>query len=325
MSNKLWSDYFGATNAGDFSYKNDLYPVNDVKIGYSYYVAMLTEKCLGQYNYSNLPENLPEEQIELRLIQNGYCCIFKAKGYQDGKIADLGLVTAFGGLSGVDMYYKPTRFVYAQPVLVGKTVTLHKDCAIIYNSTIDEYRRVGFWEIIRRYARMLADLDSSFNILTVNGRAGKLNVVADEQTARTVNEAFQKLALGEYQTINQKSIIELYKTLDWNGDKTGQMTELLMAKEKVMENFLQEIGVNKRTDKRERLVADEVYADDQLLTVNTDDMLASRKKGVEEINRLFGTNITVRRNEAYEQHEPEEEGSDSDESEDVSTDKQDSN
>lgn len=277
------------------------YEVNKVKKGYDYWVTMLTEKCLGMYEYTGLPASLPAAQIELRLIQRGYCVVFKGrKTAVNGIRQDEKLYTAFGGLSGVDEYYLPTNWIYAQPALESGNRTLHKDAEIIYNTQADMYRRRGLYDIIRRYARMLADADSSINIFTVNTRAMKMNVAASKQVANTVDNAMKKMADGEMYTINTNSILELYKALDWNIAKPNQLTELIDSRERLLASFMAEIGVKSALNKRERMITDEVAADDQLLTVNVDDMLKSRQEGIERINKLFGTNITVKRSEAYE-------------------------
>ena len=48
------------------------------------------------------------------------------------------------------------------------------------------------------------------------------------------------------------------------------------------------IGVRRANDKRERLITDEVQANNSLLKLNLTDMRDSRIKGLEEIKRVFG-------------------------------------
>ena len=273
--------------------QKQIYPVNSVKKGYGYYVSLLTEKANGMYKYSGLPESLPADQIELKLILDGYCAVFKH--------LTSGLVTCGGGLSGIDKYYLPTDFVYAQPALGSGNLKIDKNCVIIYNSSIDQYTRNGLSEIIQRSARLLADIDSSISILTINTRATKLNVAANESIARTVDAAMKKIADGEIQTINTQSLLDLYKTVDWNSEqKQQEIIELLNAKQQIMASFLSEIGVKNFTEKKERLITDEVTADDQLLTINVEDMLNYRKNGIDKINKMFNTSITVERNPSYD-------------------------
>jgi len=62
------------------------------------------------------------------------------------------------------------------------------------------------------------------------------------------------------------------------------------------------LGINNaNTDKKERLVTDEVQANDDAISRNVAYMLRSRKEAVEEINVMFGTSITV---EVAHQSEP---------------------
>ena len=272
--------------------QKQIYPVNSVKKGYSYYVSLLTEKANGMYIYSGLPDSLPSDQIELKLILDGYCVVFNHPKF--------GLVTCGGGLSGIDKYYLPTRFVYAQPAVGSDNLIIDKNCVVVYNSSIDQYTQSGLSEIIQRSARMLADIDSSISILTINTRATKLNVAANDSIAKTVNHAMQKIADGEIETINTQSLLDLYKTVDWNSEqKQQEIIELLNAKQQIMASFLSEIGVKNFTEKKERLITDEVTADDQLLTINVEDMLNYRKNGIDKINRMFNTSISVKRNPSY--------------------------
>ena len=54
-------------------------------------------------------------------------------------------------------------------------------------------------------------------------------------------------------------------------------------------------------DKKERMIESEVDSNNQLLLFNISDMLAERKKACEEINKLFGTNITVELSDEFKE------------------------
>lgn len=268
-----------------------LYPVKNVKKGYYFYLRVLYEKCLGMFKYYNLPKSLPAEEIEKRLIWFGFCGVFQSEKF--------GLITLDGGLSGVDQYYRPTTFVYAQPVVGNGELKINDNCVIIYNSQSDVIAPYGFREMIQRYARLLSDVDASIDITLINSRATKLNSVADDNTAAVVNNAMQAIEAGENYTINQKSLIDRWTPKEWNTAHPETIEKLIAAKQSLLNAFLEEIGVKSINEKRERMITDEVTADNQLLMVNTDDLLYKRKQGIKAVNEMFGTDIEVELNDLY--------------------------
>lgn len=267
-----------------------MYPVKSVSTGYWFYTKLLTEKCMGMFKYTGLPESLPAEELEFLLIRYGSAPIFQATGSTE-------LVTSKAALSGVDKYYKPTQMTYAQPVLGSGRRIIGQDCAVLYNSFMDnvtaDWGAGGLSELIARYARMLADIDASLNIATINRRATALNVAKTQQVAKSVDKVMDELEAGNTKTISEDSILDCFHTFPFD-DVTGErLNELVTVKRALMREFFAEIGVKSATDKKERLITDEVSTQNQLLTINLDDMLKSRQKGIEMANNIFGTSITV--------------------------------
>lgn len=274
-----------------------MYPVKAVSTGYWYYTKQLTEKCMGMFQYTGLPESLPAEELEFLLIRYGSAPIFQPTGSTE-------LVTSKAALSGVDKYYKPTQMNYAQPVLGSGTRFIGKDCAVLYNSFMDnvtaDWGAGGLSELIARYARMLADIDASLNIATINRRATALNVAKTQQVAKSVDKVMDELEAGNTKTISEDSILDCFHTFPFD-DVTGErLNELITVKRALMAEFFAEIGVKSGTDKKERLITDEVATQNQLLLINIDDMLKSRQKGVDMANDIFGTSITVSIDEDYD-------------------------
>lgn len=267
------------------------YPVKSVKRGYGFYIRMLFEKCLGMFDYTGLPASLPAEEIEKNLIWFGFVGVFNHSKY--------GLTCANGGLSGIDQYYRATDFVYAQPVLGSDRLKIGDKCIVMYNTQSDIINPYGFKELIKRYARLMADIDSSIDIQIINSRATKLNSVSNDLIAAAVNNAMQALESGESYTVNQNSILDGWTPKDWNTAHPDTIEKLIDAKQSILNSFLEEIGVKSINEKRERMISNEVSADNQLLMVNTDDLVQTRKKGVDAINNMFGTDISVELNDIY--------------------------
>lgn len=272
---------------------NECYNVCDVVEGFKYYQRVLTEKCLGMFKFENCPKNLKQEQLEKRIITDGYAIVFKHQKY--------GLVTSPSSIYGEDIYFMPTKATYTQVVLGSGNLVIGKNCAIIYNSAIDTEQPQGLTPLIDRYARLLADFDSSIANIVINSRSQKMGMAKSANAAIALKDALTKVYAGAPATINTNTFIDMVKTLDWsdNNNIGVNVDKLLTSRTKTMSDFLQEIGVKSAFEKNERLITDEVAANDQLLTINTDDMLYYRQEGVKMVNELFGTNIKVRHNSAY--------------------------
>ena len=69
--------------------------------------------------------------------------------------------------------------------------------------------------------------------------------------------------------------------------------DLLNVREKLLSDFLEEIGIKKPTEKRERLVVDEVNSNDSMLYLNIKEMFDCRKEACNDINKIFNLDISV--------------------------------
>jgi hypothetical protein len=77
--------------------------------------------------------------------------------------------------------------------------------------------------------------------------------------------------------------------------------ELMDYKRSVESDLLTFLGQNNTpVDKKERLITDEAEANNQLIQSFADLQLQARQKACEEINEMFGLNVSVRRREPVE-------------------------
>lgn len=91
---------------------NSIYDVADVAEGFTYWSWKLLNICLDIFEYENLPESLPNREIESNLMLTGHCFVFPYKGE---------LVTTVTSIYGFDKYYNPTKATYAQAVLGSRS------------------------------------------------------------------------------------------------------------------------------------------------------------------------------------------------------------
>ena len=279
-------------------YIEKLYDVSDIKTGFDFWYFKLFNILLDMFEYKNMPTGLNKREIELNLMMTGHACII-AKN--DGT-----LFTPLTNLYGYDEYYQPTYAVFANPVVrMTKRFTLDQDCIVIYNNSLkDSFYYIktdsGLDTFVKRYARQLADIESTANIYAVNSRLTSIPVSNDENVIQSIKLFFDKLAIGKRSIVADNNIVEKFRSVDINrtGIKDG-INDWLLARDKILEQFYRDLGVNMYQPKKAQVTDDEVDANDQMLLISTDDMLKSRKEGLEKVNNMFGTDIQVRLNPKF--------------------------
>ncbi|MCM1265076.1 MAG: hypothetical protein NC200_02660 [Candidatus Gastranaerophilales bacterium] len=271
--------------------------------GYYYWFDKLTAYCLNIFDYSNLPSTLRAKEIESNLILTGHCVFCRTK---DLLTSEYQLVSVQSELFGFDKYYNPTEAVYAQPRLLSKRLKLNaKDVCCIYNCDL-ENQVLGnevdgsLYDFISRYARMLADVESTLSIKLVDLRAVNMPTSKDDNTRNSVQEFYNKIALGQRTVVSDSSIVSQLKNVEL-GKQTysDSINDILIARDKIFELFMREIGVKFYQSKKAQVNVDEVVANDNMYIISIDDMLAKRKEGIKELNNKFDLNVEVKINEKW--------------------------
>lgn len=278
--------------------KKFLYDVAKVSQGCDYWFYKLLAYCLNIYEVDGLPESLPAREVMMNLILTGHAVIFKDKGK---------LVTTKTTLYDFDLYYRPTKATYGNVKLFSKTLNLGSDSEVVYlnkiqgnvltNQAVDS----GLATFISRYAKLLADVESTLSIYLVNMRLSAFPVAKTQAIKDNIIEFFRKLEAGERAVITDDLVIEAFKAVEIAGTRVNdRLNDIIIARDKILAMFFRDIGIKmEQPVKMAQLTDDEVNADDRLLVINVEDMLEEMKEGFERVNTMFGTGITIKISDRY--------------------------
>lgn len=266
----------------------NLYDVADVMTGFEFWFWKITNLLLQMFDWEGLPEDIPAREIELNLLMTGHCVILVD---DDGR-----LYAPPTSIYGQDRYYQPTNAVFASPVVDGRNeYTIGKDCVCIYNSSLKDsmwYIRTdnGLLSFIKRYARMLADIESTINIYTVNQRLTAVPVTEDQNVAQSIKMFFKRLIQGRREIITDSNLIESFRNVDIMSKTTLKdgVNDWLIARDKVFEQMYRDLGVRMYQPKKAQVTESELESNDQVLLIALDDLDKARKTGAEELNEMFG-------------------------------------
>ena len=277
---------------------SSMYDVSNVENGYWFWFWKLYNIVIDIFSYDNLPERITKEDIENSLILLGHATVFDRKGH---------LYSVFSRIYDFDYHYQPTKMVYANPRLVDAHIyTIGEDCEVIYNTSMKH--RVwnlkvdsGLYTFIARYARQLADIEATLNIYTVNSRITSYPTADGDKMASSIKAFFDKIKLGQNAVIADDAIINRFRNVDINRSSIRDgVNDWLIARDKIFEQFLRDIGVRMNNPKKAQVNEEEIEANDQLLLISLDDLLLARQEGVDRVNNLFGTDIKVKINERFD-------------------------
>ena len=255
------------------------------KNAFMYWRNQLFNRVNKLYTWKNLP--FPQKEIETRLILFGKCGITKTlKGE---------LIATNCSLYGVTNYYDIfTHYNWATPLMNG-TVEIGKNGILVDNDTL----RNPIIPIIDRYAMMLAHTEISLINALVNGRAQKTMVASSNKVAQDIRTYQNKLYDGANDVIVDAAFIGL-DVKDNDNSSLSHIKNLYDVRQNLLYSFYEDLGIKKNQQKKERLVTDEVSADNTLLKLNILDMTDARQRACDEVNALFGTDISVKCNVDYD-------------------------
>ena len=251
--------------------------------GYKFWLNFLFERAVRRFEYKGLPESMPQHEIEVPLQMQGTVGVSKK--------ADEEIRAFNGSWSGAPTVYFDTYKKYAvySPIF-SDVLKVDTDVIVGLNDSLQN----ATYPLCHRYATLLAHLETSLVDTLIDGRNTSGIPVVKTETQRMAVESFRNsLANGTLKPIFDANT---FSPIQWEAvskNVSFTVTELIEARENLLNAFYQDIGVRTVWNKKGNMIADEVGGNQPLLLQNVSDMLNQRKKMCEKINNLYGTNITV--------------------------------
>ena len=242
------------------------------------------------FQYHNLPDSIPSREIELLLQTNGFGVFIEVEGKY---------YIVNGGLGGEpDVYNMPTEAVISIPALkLNKTYKINEDCIVIPNDSM----YLGLIPMYAKYCTLMNENEMTMLLATVNKRIQHLLSANDDNTIESAKNFLKKVFDGEIGVIGESKLFESLKVNTTSSTSQVSMKDLFEYEQYLKASMYNEIGLSANFNmKRERLSSSEVEANTDNLYPLVDDMLNSRRKGLEKVNEMFGLDIQVEFNSSWD-------------------------
>lgn len=245
------------------------------------------------FKWSNLPKTIPQKSLELILMCQGKSTITDVPGK--------GLYAFQSNLGGdLNAYYLPTKSIVVNPWLpFNKVLEVDKDCVVIRNTST--FQPIG--DMLDLYANLLADVDISIRIATINTRITSLLTASDESTKESAEDFLQNITQGKIGVILSNKFLENLKgglnSIQYSGGITS-IKDLIELRQYILATWFNQLGLNANYNmKRESINESEADMNEESLMPLIDDMLQCRQKGIKKVNSMYGTNIKVELNSSW--------------------------
>lgn len=268
----------------------------------SSYIRYYLARLQSMFKYEGLPDTIPAKWLENYLLVNGFTVWVK-----DGN--DL-IVTYAGVGADPDVYFIPTKAIVSNPYVKNKetdrTYTRDEDCVVMLNDTYAQ----GLLPMLKKYCAQMVEIDVSFYMNTVMSRGTALLSATDDNTKASAELWLKQIKEGKLGVIGEAPFTMTDKDLTVN-QLTGTdttLTNLIEAMQYVKASLYNELGLQANYNmKREAINSGESQLTEDQLHPLIDNMLKERQEALEKVNEMFGTNISVTFNSAWEINEREEE------------------
>lgn len=252
-----------------------------------YFRKYLFQKAISVFEWE-LPEEWDRDYFLYTLYGLGYIAVIDTPQY--------GVICQGGALGGYNLYYRPSYIIITNPLIRGTiTANLNTDCALIklqpdYSSIMD---------IVGYYADQMALASESLGINLLNVKTGTVFGADSKAKAESYKKMYDTLSDGNPAVVIDKKLLDDQGKPTWfpftqHVKESYVVTDILSDMRKIEAMFDTDIGIpNANTDKRERLITDEVNANNVETASRCELWLETLRKGIDKANEKYKLKLKV--------------------------------
>lgn len=252
-----------------------------------FYTRYFLQKAMSVFKWE-LPELWDADYFLYTLYTWGFIAILKTSKF--------GVIPQQCTLTGYNVFYAPKRITVTNPIMPSPVERdIDQDCVLL--KLTPDY--AGILDLIYFYASKMALASSAVNVNLLNSKLAYLFTAKNKSVAESFKKMYDQIASGEPASIIDRNL------LDPDGNKTWDFfsqnlhenyiaSDILADMRKIEQQFDTDIGIpNANTDKRERLITDEVNANNVETATRCELWLEELKKGCKKVKTMFDVDITV--------------------------------
>lgn len=253
----------------------------------NYFRRYLLQKVISVFKW-NLPKNWNRDYFLYVLYCWGRVAIIQTDKF--------GVIPQGCGLRGYNVFYQPTNAIITNPLLKGiQEPEIGTECVLM--KLQPDYGTV--MDLVNYYAEMMALCSVGVSVNLLNTKLAYVFGASNKAAAKSFERLYDEVASGKPLVVMDKALQNDDGTSSWETftQNLGQnyiADRILSDMRKIEAMFDTDIGLpNANTDKRERLITDEVNANNAETYTRCSLWLDSLQQGCAEVKAMFGVDVSV--------------------------------
>ena len=248
------------------------------------YLERMKKICLSMFEWVNLPDSCNARFLEMCLFYNGQAALLYDEnyGYINTMASDGGYINIYGLPTEVICYsyrFNQRRQLY----MVDTGQEKGEECILVMNN----YERVPTATTINLFAYRLAEAQRTADV-NIKAQRTPILITTDQKQSFTLKKMYEEYDGNTPAIFADKNLItpDSLKALKTDAPFIAQ--NIMDYKREIWNEFLTFMGISNLSEKRERLVSDEVDSNNELVNLNLQALLAPRKEACEQFNEKYG-------------------------------------
>lgn len=266
-----------------------------------FFKRYLLQEAMSVFDWT-MPETWDQCYFLYVLYGIGYIGIIETDRY--------GVIPQHGGLGGYNVFYAPKYMIINNPLLKK---TYQPDIGVDCVCLRLEPDYCGLYDLVDYYGDMMALTAETAGINILNSKLSFVFAADNKASADSYKKLYDDLSMGNPAAVVDKNLLDddgslRVQLFNQNVGQNFIADRLLEVLRDIRCMFLTDIGIpNANTQKRERLITDEVNANNGETRSKCTLWLSELQKGCKQARDMFGIDLDVKWREDLMPEKQEEE------------------
>ena len=248
------------------------------------YLDRMRKICLSMFEWVNLPESMNARFIEQCLYYQGQAALLYDKdyGYLNTMASDGGYINIYGLPTEIMCYsyrFNQRRSLYTTDVGEEKD----KECILVLNN----YDRVPTTYTISLFAYRLAEAQRTADV-NIKAQRTPILITTDQKQYFTLKKMYEQYDGNTPAIFADKNVITPDALKALKTDAPMIIQDIMDYKREIWNEFLTFMGISNLSEKRERMISNEIDSNNELVNLNLQALLIPRKEACKQFNEKYG-------------------------------------